>query len=220
MFTGLVEEMGTISKVQHGAKSAKLTIKAKVVLDKIKLGDSIAVNGICLTAVWYSQEEFAVEVMDETLKKTNLGNLAIGHKVNLERALSLGDRLGGHLVSGHVDGVGEIIHLEKVDIANLITIKAPAAVTDFTIDKGSIAIDGISLTVVDCATDSFTVSLIPHTAAMTTLGFKKIGDKVNLEADLIGKYVAKYIAKSSSNEEKATNKNSIDTNFLAEHGFM
>ncbi|MBS4024614.1 MAG: riboflavin synthase [Clostridia bacterium] len=219
MFTGLVEELGEMIKIQHGINSAKLTVKARKVLEQVKLGDSIAVNGVCLTVVWFSPSQFAAEVMDETLGKTNLGNLVTGDKVNLERALSLGDRLGGHMVSGHIDGVGKIVGLKKVDIANVITIEAPQEVTDYIISKGSVAIDGISLTVVDCQNEIFTVSIIPHTAEMTTLGYKKNGDKVNLEADMIGKYVAKFLERKAAGNSKRK-ESKIDVNFLAENGFL
>jgi riboflavin synthase len=219
MFTGLIEELGEMIKIQHGINSAKLTLKASKVLELVKLGDSIAVNGVCLTVVWFSPSQFAAEVMDETLRKTNLGNLVTGDKVNLERALSLGDRLGGHMVSGHIDGVGQIVGMKKVDIANVITIEAPQEVTDYIISKGSVAIDGISLTVVDCLEEMFTVSIIPHTAAMTTLGYKKNGDKVNLEADMIGKYVVKFLERQAAGSSKRK-ESKLDVNFLAENGFL
>ncbi|MDW7675525.1 MAG: riboflavin synthase [Bacillota bacterium] len=218
MFTGLVEELGTLIKINRGSNSARLALKAKTVLKGVKLGDSIAVNGICLTVVSFSESQFEVEVMDETLKKTNLGYLSIGEKVNLERALSLGDRLGGHLVSGHIDGVGEIERMDKLDIAILITIKASENILKYIIEKGSIAIDGVSLTIVSADKSSFTVSLIPHTKNMTTLGIKKIGDTVNLEADMIGKYVAKFLG--TRNEYSKEKESKIDANFLAENGFL
>lgn len=219
MFTGLVEEVGEVIKLQHGSNSAKITVKASKVLEQVKLGDSIAVNGVCLTVVWFIKSQFAAEVMEETLRKTNLGSLAAGDLVNLERALSLGDRLGGHMVSGHIDGVGKIVGIKRVDIANVITVEAPQEVTDYLIPKGSVAIDGISLTVIDCQEEMFTVSIIPHTAAATTLGDKKTGDKVNLEADLIGKYVAKFLERQAAGNSKKKNSR-IDAKFLAENGFL
>ncbi len=215
----MIEELGAIVDIQHGSNSAYLTIRGQKVLDKVKLGDSIAVNGICLTVVKYDTNKFSVEVMDETLKKTNLGQLRAGDLVNLERALSLGDRLGGHLVSGHIDGVGIIVSIEKVDIAHIYTIAGPREVLDYVINKGSIAIDGISLTVTNCNSSNFSVSLIPHTANVTTLGTKKPGDKVNLEADMIGKYVAKFVD-NLTNKDKPHQENRIDMDFLSKHGFF
>lgn len=216
MFTGIVEELGLLRAVRSGADSARLIIEAKKVLEDIRLGDSIAVNGVCLTAVSVGDGVWAADVMAETLKKSNLGALKAGDRVNLERALRLSDRLGGHMVSGHIDGVGTITRLEKRDIATLVTIRAPAEVMRYIISKGSVAIDGISLTVVDFNPESFQVSLIPHTARLTTLGFKREGDTVNLEGDLIGKYVEKllYLRGESGQESK------INMSFLAEHGFL
>ncbi|MDF9408135.1 riboflavin synthase [Pelotomaculum isophthalicicum JI] len=216
MFTGIVEELGTLKEIKRGAASAQLTIRAEKVLEDARIGDSIAVNGVCLTVVHLLPQEFTVDVMAETLSKTNLGALNSGDRVNLERALRLGDRLGGHIVSGHIDGVGTITRLEKHDIATLITIRAPHEVMRYIIKKGSVAIDGISLTVVDLQADSFQVSLIPHTAHATALGLKKAGASVNLEGDVIGKYIERLAAfpDSSGGESK------ISLSFLAEHGFV
>ncbi|HBV99518.1 MAG: riboflavin synthase subunit alpha [Peptococcaceae bacterium BICA1-7] len=218
MFTGLVEELGTVRGVSRGADSAKIHLQAQKVLEDIKIGDSIAVNGVCLTAVEFDRGRFVADVMAETLSKTNLVGLRPGDRVNLERALRLGDRLGGHLVSGHIDGVGSITRQEKHDIATLITITAPAGVMKYIIKKGSVAIDGTSLTVVDFGPDFFQVSLIPHTAHMTTLGFKKTGDTVNLEGDLVGKYIERLLAaRQGVGEERAGRGLTFD--FLAEKGF-
>ncbi|HPZ43438.1 MAG TPA: riboflavin synthase [Bacillota bacterium] len=216
MFTGIVEELGLVRAVRSGAESARLIIEAKKVLEDIKLGDSIAVNGVCLTAVSIGAGVWAADVMVETLKKSNLGALKAGDRVNLERALRLSDRLGGHLVSGHIDGVGMITKLEKRDIATLMTIRAPAEVMRYIIRKGSVAIDGVSLTVVDFNPETFQVSLIPHTAHLTTLGFKGEGDTVNLEGDLIGKYVEKLLSLRGEGRRESK----IDMGFLAEHGFL
>ncbi|MGF7185697.1 riboflavin synthase [Desulfitispora alkaliphila] len=216
MFTGLVEELGKVENLKKGAKSAKLTLKADKVLTDVKLGDSIAVNGICLTVVEYSREFFAVEVMSETLQKTGLEKLKRGSVVNLERALRVGDRLGGHLVTGHIDGTGKIINKEQLDIAILIEIEAPEAVMKYILPKGSIAIDGISLTIVEHKENSFTVSIIPHTAKETTLGHKDTGEVVNLEGDLIGKYVEKF---TLNKEETKNTQSKVNRNFLMEHGF-
>lgn len=216
MFTGIIEELGKLKGSKRGAASAQLTITAEKVLEDARIGDSIAVNGVCLTVINLAAQEFTADMMAETLTKTNLGGLHAGDQVNLERALCLGGRLGGHIVSGHIDGVGVITGLEKHDIATLVTIKAPHEVMRYVIKKGSVAIDGISLTVVDCREDSFQVSLIPHTAHATALALKKVGSTVNLEGDLIGKYVERLITfpQSSSVESK------IDLSFLAENGFL
>ncbi|MBO8158507.1 riboflavin synthase [Thermosyntropha sp.] len=217
MFTGIVEELGVISRIQPGTQSFKLTVKAHKVLEDVKTGDSIAVNGVCLTVTQFVVDYFTADVMPETVEKTNLKYLKSGDFVNLERALRLGDRLGGHLVQGHVDAVGEIIKKEAIDIAFIYYIKAPDNVLKYTVPKGSIAIDGISLTVVDVFNDGFTVSLIPHTAQMTTLGLKKAGDKVNLESDIIGRYVEKLL-RYEGRDEKV--KKTLDLNFLSENGFI
>lgn len=216
MFTGIVEELGVISAVRRGAHSAQLMIQAEKVLEGSRVGDSILVNGVCLTAVGFAEAVFTADVMAETLDKTNLGKLKTGDRVNLERALRLSDRLGGHLVSGHIDAVGKIAGRQKHDIATLIDIEAPSAVMRYIIKKGSVAIDGTSLTVADLGPGSFQVSLIPHTAQMTTLGFKKAGDTVNLEADLIGKYVEKLLNPPQDN----TGKSKLNMSFLTEHGFV
>ncbi|ACV63112.1 riboflavin synthase, alpha subunit [Desulfofarcimen acetoxidans DSM 771] len=221
MFTGLVEELGVLQSVRHGAASAQLNIAAGKITRGIKIGDSIAVNGVCLTAIKFGGQGFTADVMAETLSKTNLGNLKPGDRVNLERALSLGDRLGGHLVSGHIDGVGIIANKEIQDIAILITIKAPPEVMRYIIKKGSVAIDGTSLTIVDFTDDSFLVSLIPHTAKETTLGFKTPGDTVNLEGDIIGKYIERLLqARETLPAGKRDEKTLVSMGFLAEHGFV
>lgn len=216
MFTGIVEELGSIRAVRRGVESAQLLIEAARVIEGSRVGDSIMVNGVCLTSVHFGERIFTADVMAETLAKSNLGNLKAGDKVNLERALRLGDRLGGHIVSGHIDGVGTITSREKKDIATLVSIKAPDAVMRYIIKKGSVAIDGISLTVVDFDKDTFQVSLIPHTARETTLGFKKTGDSVNLEGDIIGKYIERMVSFQGGRESNS----SISISFLAEHGFL
>lgn len=186
-------------------------------MEDVKIGDSIAVNGVCLTVTNFGDGIFTADVMAETIAKTNLQELKPGSKVNLERALRLGDRLGGHLVSGHVDGVGNISGLERYDIATIVTIQAPPQVMKYIIKKGSIAIDGTSLTVVDFEQDKFRVSLIPHTAHATVLGGKKIGDSVNLEGDILGKYIERLL--QGKDEEKKQN-NKINLDFLAANGFF
>lgn len=216
MFTGIVEELGVIKSVRRGADSARLMIEAARVIEGSRVGDSIMVNGVCLTSVYFGERTFTADVMAETLDKSNLGKLKTGDRVNLERALRLGDRLGGHIVSGHIDGVGTITSREKHDIATLVSIRAPETVMRYIIKKGSVAIDGISLTVVDFAAESFQVSLIPHTARETTLGFKKNGDTVNLEGDIIGKYIERMMNFKGSKE----NDTGLNMGFLAEHGFL
>ena len=217
MFTGLVEELGKVKTIEKGAKSVRITIAAKKVLEDVKLGDSIAVNGTCLTAVDFDSTYFTADVMPETVNKTVLAHLRPGDLVNLERTLRLGDRFGGHMVSGHVDSVGKIIAKDQNDIAIIVKISVTPETSRYIIKKGSIAIDGISLTVVEATDTWFSVSLIPHTAKMTTLGYKRVGDSVNLETDIIGKYVEKLLAPKSS--EPTPQKSGITMDFLAQHGF-
>lgn len=218
MFTGIIEELGVIQSIKKGTESAKIRVAAPCIMSDVKLGDSIAVNGICLTVVAFDAATFTAEVMAETLAKTNLGDLRTGEKVNLERALRLHDRLGGHLVSGHVDGVGTIIRQTGQDIALVTEIGYPAILGKYLAPKGSIAIDGISLTLVGVETASFTISLIPHSRGMTTLGFKKSGDKVNIEVDVIARYLEKLTRQGSG--ELAGNSGTFTPSFLAEHGFI
>ena len=219
MFTGIVEELGALVGIQRGAGSARITLSAAKILEDAHIGDSISVNGVCLTVTDLSNKAFTADVMPETLSKTNLGALKAGEPVNLERALSFGGRLGGHLVSGHIDGVGLLTGLEKQDIATLITIRAPEEVMRYIINKGSIAIDGTSLTVVDFNSDSFRVSLIPHTAKYTVLGRKKVGATVNLEGDLIGKYVERLLSGPARGADGAK-ESKVDLQFLADNGFL
>ncbi len=215
MFTGIIEELGMVLTLKRGSNSSQISIQADKVLEDVKLGDSIAINGVCLTVTSFDRSHFSADMMAETLAKTNLRELGNGHKVNLERAARLGDRMGGHLVQGHVDGVGTLVEAQVVDIARVLRIQAPPEILKYTVAKGSIAIDGISLTVVDVFTDSFTVSIIPHTAAMTTLGFKKPGATVNLEADIIGRYVERLLKwKDHQTGSK------LSSEFLAENGFI
>ncbi len=217
MFTGLVEELGKVKTIEKGAKSVRITIAAKKVLEDVKLGDSIAVNGTCLTAVDFDSTYFTADVMPETVNKTVLAHLRPGDPVNLERTLRLGDRFGGHMVSGHVDSIGKIIAKDQNDIAIIVKISVTPETSRYIIKKGSIAIDGISLTVVEATDTWFSVSLIPHTAKMTTLGYKRVGDSVNLETDIIGKYVEKLLMPKSS--EPIPQKSGITMDFLAQHGF-
>jgi len=216
IFTGIIEELGKVREIRRGSQSCQIDINAGLVIEDVKLGDSIAVNGVCLTVVAFNEAMFTADVMAETLEKTSLEGLRSGDVVNLERAMRLGDRLGGHMVLGHVDGVGRIVEQRKLDIALVVRIGYPSELSPYILPKGSVAIDGISLTVVEVLPDSFTVSLIPHTAGLTTLGWKKTGDLVNLETDIIGKYVEHLL----KGPKKSSNTGKISLGFLQEHGFM
>ena len=218
MFTGIVEEMGSVKKIIYGSSSFKLSIECSTVIEGTVKGDSIAVNGICLTVTELGQNWFMADVMPETMRKTGLEKLKPGGKVNLERALRLADRLGGHIVSGHIDGTGTITGLKKEDNAVLITITAPEQIMKYIVPKGSDALDGTSLTITELTTDTFTVSLIPLTRGFTILGFKSIGDRVNIECDIIGKYVEKMIRGKTIEAETA--EKDLSTEFLRGLGFM
>ncbi len=216
MFTGIIEETGTIKSVKWDGKSAVIDIYALKILDDIKVGDSINTNGVCLTVISFDSKKFSVDVMAETMRRTNLNRLKSGSKVNLERALNLNDRLGGHLVSGHIDGTGIITELKKEDNSLWITIRADESVLKYIVFKCSVSIDGISLTIAEVNNNQFKVSIIPHTAQKTTLLSKKNGERVNIECDLIGKYVEKFI---SGNKNKKISSR-IDLNFLKDNGFL
>lgn len=218
MFTGIVEEIGVIEGIKKGEKSSKLVIKANKVLENTILGDSICTNGVCLTVINLTGHNFEVDVMAETLRRSNLGNLSIGNKVNLERALSIKSRLGGHIVSGHIDGTGEIKSFIKEGNAIWVTIQSPSGILKYIVEKGSITIDGISLTIAYVDDVCFKVSIIPHTAEETTLLKKKVGDTVNLECDLIGKYVEKLLGFNDDKNNRF--KGSISEEFLKNNGFM
>jgi riboflavin synthase len=216
VFTGIVEEIGRVDTVVIGRKSARIKIHAEKVLEDVKLGDSISTNGVCLTVTEFNDSSFTVDVMAETMRRSNLGNLQKGNKINLERALKVGDRLGGHIVSGHIDGVGVINELKREDNAIWVSIGAPLEILKYVVLKGSIAIDGVSLTVAYVDDNEFKVSVIPHTQEETTLTHKKVGDKVNLECDMIGKYIEKLLV----SREISSCKSGIDENFLRENGFL
>ena len=215
MFTGIVEETGSIKNIKRGAASAELSIEASKVLEDVALGDSIAVNGVCLTVTDFSGSMFTADVMHETLDRSSLGALRPGSPVNLERAMKTDGRFGGHIVSGHIDGTGHISNISRDDNAIWYTIDTSGDILRYIVEKGSIAIDGISLTVASVDESSFKVSIIPHTAANTILAVKKAGDVVNLENDIIGKYVEKLMR----TDENETEESCITEAFLIENGF-
>lgn len=215
MFTGIIEELGTVERVTRGRVSAVIAIRAEHILSDLKIGDSVAVNGVCLTATGLTGHGFTADVMHETLDRSALAGLGPGSRVNLERAMAANGRFGGHIVAGHVDGVGTIAAIEKDDNAIWFTITAPAQVLHYVVEKGSIAIDGISLTVARVEPDRFAVSVIPHTAAVTLLGRRRVGDRVNLESDLVGKYVERLLRPAP--EEKGQSRLTME--FLTQHGF-
>ena len=212
MFTGIIEELGTINSISKNPASAVLTINASTVLEDVHTGDSIAVNGVCLTVTSFTDASFTADVMHETLNRSSLGALRPGSKVNLERAMSADGRFGGHIVSGHIDGTGRITDIKKDDNAVWYTISAPPDILRYIVEKGSIAIDGISLTIAYVDSRCFKVSIIPHTSANTTLALRKPGDTVNLENDCIGKYVEKLLQPY----QKTGN---ITREFLLQNGF-
>ncbi len=212
MFTGLVAELGKVKNLKRENNSYRLTIKAEKIPPLLKKGESVAVNGACLTVVDFTSEEFTADVMPETARRTTIGSLQPGDFVNLERTLRLIDGLDGHIVSGHIDGVGTISSFRQEGIAKLVTITTASEVTDFIVEKGSIAIDGISLTVTAVTATTFSVSLIPLTVQDTTLGVKKVGDMVNLETDIIGKYVEKMLGKNK--DSGVTMKSLLENGFI------
>ncbi|MCT4594296.1 MAG: riboflavin synthase [Anaeromicrobium sp.] len=211
MFTGLVEEIGRVKNISKDNKGAHIVIKSEKILEDVKLGDSISTNGVCLTVTSFSKYEFTAYAMPETMNKTNLSLLKSNDLVNLERALKLGDRLGGHMVSGHVDGLGKIINIRDDSNARIFEIEVESNLTKYIVNKGSICVDGISLTVVDTKEKRFSVSIIPHTKEETTLYTRKIGHRVNIECDFLGKYVEKAL--------NHANKSNIDESFLRLNGF-
>jgi riboflavin synthase len=194
MFTGIVEELGTVAAVEAQSDAVRLTVSATTVLEDSRPGDSISVNGCCLTVAERTHATWTADVMAETLAKTALGSLVAGDRVNLERAATVGSRLGGHLVQGHVDAVGYVVRREPGEHWDVVTVSMPRELAPYLVDKGSITVDGVSLTVVRAGEEEFTVSLIPETLRRTTLGFREPGDSVNLEVDVIGKYVARQLA--------------------------
>jgi len=216
MFTGIVEEIGTINSIFQNRENARIKIDANKVLEDVNLGDSICTNGVCLTVTEYDSKSFTVDVMGETLRRSNLGELKKGDKVNLERALALGGRFGGHIVSGHIDGVGVIKEFSNEGNSIWISIETSNDILKSIVFKGSITIDGVSLTVAYVDDDIFKVCIIPHTQSETILTSKKIGNKVNLECDVIAKYIEKLLMVQEKQEKKKT----IDIDFLKENGFF
>ncbi|WP_088042207.1 riboflavin synthase [Bacillus sp. EAC] len=215
MFTGIVEEIGSVKNIVKKGNTLLITIQATTILDDIHLGDSISVNGVCLTVTQFTKEQFSVDVMPETYQATNLKNLSPNHKVNLERAMSANGRFGGHIVSGHIDGIGEILSIKSMENAVVYKLKISSRFSKYCINKGSITIDGTSLTLFEAGNDFVTVSLIPHTRSHTILGFKNVGDVVNIEFDLLAKYVEKMIG---MNQPK--NESKITAAFLSQNGYV
>ena len=218
MFTGIIEEIGVIKSIRSGARSAVLEIGALKVLSATQIGDSISVNGVCLTVTTMGATSFTADAMPETLKRSNLGELRSGSPVNLERALRLGDRFGGHIVSGHIDGTGSIVNIKEDENAIWISINAEASLLRYIIEKGSIAIDGISLTVVNVEENRFDVSVIPHTRKETILCSKVPGNKVNLECDIVAKYIERF--SGFGKQEFNDSKKDISMEFLKENGYF
>jgi riboflavin synthase len=203
MFTGIVEELGVVEALEDQGDAVRLTVRGPHVMVDARLGDSIAVNGCCLTVAEKDGETFTADVMRETLDKTSLGALAMGGRVNLERAVTAATRLGGHIVQGHVDGTGSVVRREPSEHWEIVEVSLPAELSRYLVDKGSITVDGVSLTVVSVGAGSFTVSLIPETLARTTLGHKQPGDPVNLEVDVIAKYVERLLSSQHTDKDPA-----------------
>lgn len=226
MFTGIIVEMGTVKEVTKSGSSLYLEVFARKVVAGLNVGDSVSVNGVCLTAVKVGREGFGADVMPETYERTNLKELARGSKVNLEPSLKMGDPLGGHLVCGHVDAICTISRIQREENALAIQFDCPPELLRYIVPKGSVALDGVSLTVVDRSRHGFAVSLIPHTARSTTLGLKDVGDRVNLEVDILGKYVESFLRAWSGLDRNGDVDHSfghtkeMSLEFLKEHGFV
>lgn len=213
MFTGIIEDLGIIEQLKMGNESMQATIRSKKIVEDVHLGDSIAVNGICLTVISFTKDTFTVDVMPETVKSSSIRQLKAGDYVNLERAMSANGRFGGHFVSGHIDGTGTIMKIERKENAVYYTIDIGEELSSCCIPKGSVAIDGTSLTIFGLSKTNLTVSLIPLTHQDTVIGMKKVGDIVNIETDMIGKYIMKYVRSEQSKE-------TLTRSFLAENGFL
>ena len=218
MFTGIIEGLGRITGVRPSGEARQFAIDADFSLEGTKTGDSISVSGACLTAVTISGRRFSADISPETLSRTTFGKAKIGDRVNLERALRLSDRLDGHLVSGHIDGIATIVQRQTKANAIIISMKASENICRYLIEKGSVAVDGISLTINRCGKNDFDVGIIPHTAGLTTIGFKQVGEQVNIETDMIGKYVERFL--SAGADKKTGQESGIDKDFLARMGFL
>ena len=220
MFTGIIEGLGAVSAVRPSSQGKRLAVEADFDLNQTKIGDSICVSGACLTAVKIDGRHFEVDISPETLQVTTFSQAKVGQRVNLERALRLSDRIDGHLVSGHIDGVGKIRQRESLGNAIIVTIEVPELLTRYMIGKGSVAVDGISLTINTCDADSFSVSIIPHTAQLT-IGFKNKGEPVNIETDMLGKYVERFMtARPGRNSAQTKKGTTIDKEYLLKTGFI
>lgn len=217
MFTGIIEEIGRIDSIKKGTQSAVMGIRCQKVLEGTKIGDSIAVNGVCLTVTSLYEQGYTADIMAETLERSSLGSLSKNSPVNLERAMAADGRFGGHIVAGHIDGTGKIRDIRRDETAVWYTVEAEPQVLRYVVEKGSIAIDGISLTVARVTDRDFSVSIIPHTQGETSLGFRQKGDIVNLECDVIGKYVEKLMKPTDNTTRVESN---ITDTFLMEHGFI
>ncbi len=221
MFTGIIESFGTIKRIESSGEGKVLTIGCDIDFAETSIGDSIAVNGACLTAVSLDGNSFKVDMAPETVDRTTFKNLTNGSRVNIERALKLSDRIDGHLVSGHIDGTGIISAIQQKSNAVIVRVEVSPELASDMIEKGSVAIDGISLTINRCSDNDFEVSIIPHTAKITTIGIKKVGDKINIETDMIGKYVKKILLKRSSKNDAFQDKSQdISMELLARNGFL
>jgi len=214
VFSGIVEVLGDVRSMASGDSGARIAIEAGALVEGVKLGDSIAINGACMTVVAFGNSIFEADISPESLRMTNLGDLKAGEKVNLEKALVLGDRLGGHMVTGHIDGMGKIRERKADGDSIWLTVEAPPDVMRYLVFKGSIAVDGISLTVATCDEDLFSIAIIPHTSEHTTLTAKRDGAVVNLEADLIGKYVEKLLLPHAQ-----ARAGGVSMDKLKEHGY-
>lgn len=213
MFTGIIEDKGKVLRIEHRGREKRLTVGLPPHLTELQLGDSININGVCLTVVQKKEQNIELDLSQETLQKSVLGELKEGDPVNLERALRLTDRLGGHIVTGHIDGIGAVVGKNKERDFLQLRIKIPESVSRYVVQKGSIAIDGISLTVNECQGDEIQMTLIPYTLEKTTLMNKRVGDRVNVEADILAKYVEKLLGQGGKGSAK------VDLSFLKEHGF-
>jgi len=218
MFTGLIEGTGKLKTIEPRGKDMRLSIQASFDLEGFQTGESVAVDGVCLTVVSWQARAFTVDVSQETLSRSTLGQRSVGDEVNLERALRLGDRLGGHLVNGHVDGKARVMARKQRGDSLVFTFEVVAELGRYIIEKGSVAVNGVSLTVNRCDEQSFDVNIVPHTARVTTIGSLRVGDEVNIEVDIIGKYVERFVRTTQESDSPSTG--GVDRGFLAKHGII